>query len=221
MAFKAVIFDMDGTIIDSLGIWERTNKQVVELYGIKITKDIEKELVHQVVYGGHSFYDSCFLIKQIANIEGPVEEIAQKHRQLVHNEYQYRIKFMQGFEEFYTKIAARALAVALATNAENDLLALVNASFELSKFFGSHMYNASHVNNCHKPDPAVYLYAAEKLGLPPTSCVAIEDSVAGIKAAKSAGMYCIGLDVNSTGRLSKYADVEVSGYSAIDLDLFI
>ena len=86
----------------------------------------------------------------------------------------------------------------------------------LRKFFGEHIYNVSHVNFANKPDPALYLLAAQKLCVEPCECIAIEDSTHGI-TTKGAGMYCIGINTAHNRAALQQADIIVDHYSQIDL----
>ena len=63
----------------------------------------------------------------------------------------------------------------------------------LTKFFGANIYHIGHVENKVKPDPAVFLHAAEKLNVNPSECVVFEDSIFGFEAAKQAGMKCVAI----------------------------
>ena len=68
------------------------------------------------------------------------------------------------------------------------------------------MYSVSDVNNCAKPDPALYIHTTTKLNVSPTVSIAIEDSAHGIRAAKQAGLFCIGLNSGKNKALLYEAD---------------
>lgn len=86
---------------------------------------------------------------------------------------------------------------------------------KIERFFDKHIYNVSRVNNI--PDPILYLYTAKQLNINPAQCIAIEDSAHGIKAAKSAGMYCIGINTAGNYEQLKESDIIVDSYSDINL----
>ena len=83
------------------------------------------------------------------------------------------------------------------------------------------MYTISHVNNKGKPDPAVYLHAANKIDENPQHCIAIEDSAHGIKAAQDAGMFCIGFNGANLAQQVKNAHLIVRAFHEIDLHALV
>jgi len=88
----------------------------------------------------------------------------------------------------------------------------------LRDYFNEHIYTINTVNLQYKPNPDIYLHAAKMLGVEPRHCIAIEDSSSGIKAAKAAGMYCIGINTGKNRDILKQADEIVECFSEIDLD---
>lgn len=97
-------------------------------------------------------------------------------------------------------------------------MAITNETLQLDNFFGEHIYNISHVNNKYKPHPDLYLYAAQRLGIPPEECIAIEDSTHGVNAAVSAGMFCIGINTGNDKYALRHAQMIVDNYNQIDLE---
>ena len=88
----------------------------------------------------------------------------------------------------------------------------------VKKYFAEHIYHVDHVKKAYKPNPDVYLHSAKMLNLDPSECIAIEDSSSGVKAAKAAGMYCIGINTGKNRDLLKQADAIVDCYTEIDLE---
>ena len=87
----------------------------------------------------------------------------------------------------------------------------------IEQLFGQHIYNITHVNNLGKPRPDIFLHAAKQLDIDPIACIVIEDSAHGIKAAKAAGMFCIGINTHGNPDQLKEADLIINGYHEIDL----
>lgn len=215
MKFKAIIFDMDGTIIDTTDIWSNATMHLIKNHGIDYTEDLAKE-IHDLTHG-LAIDKTCQIIKDVAKIDTPLELLISKKNQIAVDLYKEGIKFILGFEEFHKTIFDKNIKSAVATNADDRTLQITKDVLNIERFFGEHIYNISHVNNLCKPNPALYLHAAYKLNTDPKDCIAIEDSAHGIKAAKNAGIYCIG--INTSGNLDqlKEADIIIDGYHQIDL----
>ena len=119
--------------------------------------------------------------------------------------------------EFHAQARSLGLKIGLATNADDPTLHLTNKLLNLEQFFGMHMYNITHVNFVGKPDPKIYLHTAQQLEVDPTECFVVEDSAHGIKAAKGAGMYCIGINSSGKPEQTQEADLIINGYHEIEL----
>jgi len=215
MRYKAIIFDMDGTIVDTEHIWEQTNKEIIVRRGIEFTPELKKELAS--LLQGLGLPESCQIIKDVAGLDDDVETIIQETKQTAHHLYRTGIIFVKGFLEFHNNAINHGLKVGVATNADDGTLHITREKLNLEQLFGKHIYNISHVNNVSKPDPALYLHAAEQLGEDPDNCVAIEDSAHGIQAAKGAGILCFGINTANKPEQLRHADVVIDGYEEIDL----
>src|SRR5690606_3920569 len=104
-----------------------------------------------------------------------LEDLILEKSNLAHSLYLQGVELIPGFTEFHQKVVARPLKTAIATSACDKTLALTDQALNLHQFFGEHLYGISCVGGVCKPDPAIYLYAADKLGVHPHECVAIED----------------------------------------------
>lgn len=215
MKYKAIIFDLDGTIVDTEKIWSQANKVLLERKGIVYTEEV-RALIEPKVHG-LATHRSCHLIKEIMALSDPLEDLIHENRVIARDLYQTGIDFIKGFIEFHDHIEARGIHHGIATNADDLTVEITNKALNLKKFFGEHIYGISCVDYVCKPDPAIYLHAAQKLDCKPEECIAIEDSAHGVAAAKSAGMYCLGINTSlKPGQLEK-ADQIVHGYHEIDL----
>ncbi len=215
MKYKAIIFDMDGTIVDTEHIWNSSTQKLISNRGIHLTSEMVTEL--QARLNGMALPQSCKIIKEMANLSESVEELMHEKTRLACDLYANGIQFIEGFVEFHKQVLALDLKVSIATNANDATLTITNQLLKLDNFFGSHMYNISHVNNVAKPNPAIYLHAAKQLEIDPAHCIAIEDSAHGIAAAKAAGMFCIGINTSRNPDHVKEAHLKISGYHEIPL----
>jgi len=215
MRYHAIIFDMDGTIVDTEHIWHEATLQLLIRRGIPITAELKKTLHYNLT--GSSLFTSCQFIKEIINSPEPLEQLIQEKSSLALSLYPNNIRFIDGFLEFHQQVKQMNLKMGIATNASDDTLCLTNQQLGLQNLFGPHLYNISCVNNVVKPNPAVYLHAAKQLQVDPSACIAIEDSAHGIKAAKGAGMLCIGITTSGRPEQTNQADIIINHYREIDL----
>lgn len=213
MKYTGIIFDLDGTIINSEHIWKNATLQLITSKGGSPgdAHALQSELC------GLAMHKACARIKDALSITDSIESLMHEKKSLATAMYHDGIHFIDGFEAFHQKTDIHNLKTGIATNADDTTLAIAKNSLQLGRFFGDHIYSISHVNNICKPDPAVYLHAAQKLSVDPTQCIAIEDSAHGIAAAKAAGMFCIGITTSIDPDQTKEADLIVNAYEDIDL----
>jgi HAD superfamily hydrolase (TIGR01509 family) len=205
---KAVIFDMDGTIADSEKIVKKVSREFFEERGINLTKKEEK-----IIFG----LTWKEFVKKILESRG------KKYKQSIKNTLKERyvrtmsreVEAIPGVYEVL-EVVSRNFKVALATNSRWREVEIIFNKLKFHKYF--HLKLAkNHVKN-GKPDPEIYLKAAELLKVKPEECVVFEDSVVGIEAAKAAGMKCVGI-VNTYSRKDlKKADMLIDSYHQINLE---
>lgn len=216
MRYKAIIFDMDGTIVHTEHLWAQATCKVFENRGHHLTEIQKETLARQLI--GSGLPHACTIIKEMLNTDDSIEIIMKEKISLADQLYEQGIAFIDGFLEFHKKVIGIPLKVGVATNATLHTVQRTECSLGLSSYFGSHVYTINHVHNRGKPDPAVYLYAAAQLGIDPEHCIAIEDSAHGILAAKAAGMLCIGINTSKKPEQIKEAHIRVDSYQEIVLE---
>lgn len=206
---------MDGTIINSEDLWEQSSIHMLKSKA-KLSDKECKELLPELK--GASLYTTCAFIKMNYNTPESVEELMKEKEAFAIKNFANFIAFIDGFEKFHNQLSDKGLRSAIATNATQSTLDATKKHLPLEKFFNEHIYCIDHVNKKPKPNPDVYLYAAERLNMLPEECIAIEDSGHGIAAAKSAGMFCIGINTGNDRNALSQADLIIERYNDINLE---
>jgi beta-phosphoglucomutase-like phosphatase (HAD superfamily) len=180
----AVVFDMDGVLIDSEPLWREVERDVAATVGVALT---DAELVDTM---GVRIQDVVGSWHQRSPWESPpVEEIVERVSAGVERAVGDRGAVLPGAVEAVEYAAGLGLRLAVASSSSMPMIRAV-----VDKLGMGHRFEVLHSADSEragKPAPDVYLGAAARLGVPPTACVAVEDSRNGVLAALAAGMWCV------------------------------
>ena len=188
---KAVIFDMDGTIIKTEEVWHKVTTDVLALNGFgKLTPNQEKLLLS---FSGIGLPKACSVLKEEFNLKKSVDELIDQKMKLAKEYFEKELEFIEGFAQFHKKLQEHQIPTSIATNADKVTLYNMNKKMNLQTFFGKNMYCLDHVENKAKPDPAIFLHAIKQLNVKPEECIIFEDSLFGFQAAKAAGVRCVAI----------------------------
>ncbi len=209
---KAVIFDMDGTIIKTEHIWRNVSVKVL-MEQCKITELTEHHEAFMRSLSGMGLENAAISMKQTFDLAISTEDLIKRKIELADQAFDHTIEFISGFELFHNQLQTHVIPTSIATNADQANLNQIANSLNFSRFFGENMYCIADVNFKAKPDPALFLHAAEKLGAKPEECVVFEDSVYGFQAAKAAGMKCIAIKNQFNHKHFDLVDHAIDDYS--------
>ena len=185
-AFRAVIFDMDGVLVDSEPLHWKVDKVLMQGAGIPVT---EQDFIEAT---GRSDTDFLFHLQKkyaIANLD-ILKLLRERHSILTDAVRDHGVTPIEGVEEVVT-YAAKHFSCAVASSSPHSFIDAVLETLHLGKYLHTRVSAHDLPAKRGKPNPDIYLLAAEKLKMNPKDCIAIEDAMHGVAAAKAAGMQCI------------------------------
>jgi beta-phosphoglucomutase-like phosphatase (HAD superfamily) len=208
---QAVIFDMDGILIDSEPFWREAEIEVFGRNGLRLT-EADCMLTTGMRIGEVTRYwyerrpwkglPPDILAGEI--LEGVIRRVGE------------RGTAMPGSRDAIRLFQGRGLRLALASSSAVSLIDSVIDHLELRSFF--EVICSAENEPRGKPHPDVYLSAAARLGLLPQACLAVEDSIAGMQAAKAAGMRCIAVPLPELRADARYNTADLILDSLVQLD---
>ncbi|MBO9538842.1 HAD-IA family hydrolase [Herbaspirillum sp.] len=182
-AIDLVIFDCDGTLVDSEVVAAEAWSEYVARYGVDLTA---REALAQ--FRGVSMKQCVARIEELHG--APLPEVFEKElRQVMAGMLEQRLQPINGALEM---VQALSIPYALASNAPHPKIELCLRVTGLLPYFAGRIFSAYDVQRW-KPDPALFLFAANSLGVAPARCAVVEDSLPGIQAGMAAGMKVIAL----------------------------
>lgn len=177
---KAVLFDLDGTLIDSMGIWGKVDIEYLGKRGYKVPAGLSKEIE------GMGFTETAQYFKEHFDLPDSIEQMKEEWLKLAYNSYAKTIPLKKGVKNFLTLLKKSQIPFAITTSTN---IQLARASVSLHRLQDDFAFILTSCDvNRGKPYPDIYLEAARKLQVKPEECLVFEDVPKGIKAGKEAGM---------------------------------
>ena len=168
---KAAIFDLDGTLVDSMWVWERIDMEFLKKRGYTVPENLKDNITHL------SFKQVAQYFKTTFSIDDSVEAIMDEWHEMAYNEYSNNVFLKEGAMEYLHSLKKAGIKIALATSNSKPLLEATLKNNGIYDLFEK-----------GKDNPDIYLLAAEKLNVNPVNCMVYEDIVAAVGGAKLAGM---------------------------------
>lgn len=208
---KACIFDLDGTLVDSMWMWPEIDKEYLGRFGIEYDDNLKNEI------DGISFHETAVYFKNKFGISDSVEKICKDWEDMAYDKYKYEVKEKRGCQKFLEQLKSKGIKMGIATSNNRSMVEVVLESLGMKNFF--EVITTSDEVKKGKPAPDVYLTTAKLLNVEPKHCLVFEDVVAGIIAGKSAGMKVCAVEDDFTRevrqRKKELSDYYIDDYSEL------
>lgn len=178
--YEAVIFDLDGSLVDSMWMWKAIDIEYLAGFGIEAPVTLQKDI------GGRSFVETAIYFKERFGIADSIEKIGDDWNKMAWEKYTNEVPLKDGVAKLLDRCEENGIKLGIASSNSTALIEQVLSSHGIMDKFRSIKSGTEVVKG--KPAPDIYLTVADELGTDPSKCLVFEDLVDGIKAAKNAGM---------------------------------
>lgn len=210
---KAVIFDMDGVIVDSEPIFYEVEMNLFKDLGLNISEEEHRG------YVGTKTSEMWTELKERFGIQKTVHELIdiETKRYLEYIASMKKFEPIPGVANLIKELSSNGISLALASSSRIEEISLILKMLKLKDYFGV-VVSGDQVTK-GKPAPDIFLLAIKKLKVLPEECIVFEDSENGVKAANSAGIKCIGFKgLNSRNQNLSSADIVINSFENINYD---
>lgn len=177
---EAVIFDLDGTLVDSMWMWREIDIEYLGRFGIPLPEDLQSRIE------GMSFSETAVYFKEVFKIPDSVEQMKKDWNDMAWDKYMNEVPLKPGVAKFLGGCKERGIKLGIATSNSRELVENIVAVHNLGDYFSCIMTGCDVAHG--KPSPDIYLAVAKELHVEPSKCLVFEDIIPGIMAGKNAGM---------------------------------
>ena len=207
----AVIFDMDGSLVDSMWLWKSIDIEYLGRYGIPLPEDLQSRIE------GMSFSETAVYFKEHFDIPDSLEEIKASWNRMAWDKYMNEVPLKPGIPEFLNGCRENGIKLGIATSNSRELVENVAEVHNLRTYFTSIVTGCDVARG--KPSPDIYLEVARQLEVVPARCLVFEDIVPGILAGKHAGMRVCAVEdaysLQSRKEKKELADYYIDNFSEL------
>lgn len=208
---KAAIFDLDGTLIDSMYVWSKIDEDFLTDRGIEPTAEYSEKM------RGMYFQNAAEYTKNTYGLDESVEEIVKIWLDMARYEYEHNVPLKKYAAEYLGLLREKGIRIGMATSSMPYLLEPVLKRNGIDQYFDEICY--THTVGKTKDNPDIYLYTAERLGVTPDRCVVYEDIPEGIGGANKAGMFTVAVfdsaNIDKIDELRSSADLYIDSFDEI------
>lgn len=177
---EAVIFDLDGSLVDSMWMWREIDIEYLGRFGIPLPENLQAQIE------GMSFSETAVYFKENFQIPDSIEQMKKDWNEMAWDKYLNEVPLKPGIPEFLAVCRERGIKLGIATSNSRELVENIAAVHNLHDFFSCIMTGCDVAHG--KPAPDIYLAVAQTLQVEPVKCLVFEDIIPGIMAGKNAGM---------------------------------
>lgn len=209
---EAIIFDLDGTMIDSMRVWKDIDNQYIEKYNLT-----EPENFHEGMEGLSYTETAEYFLKVFPTLSKTVEDLKEEWYEMALYKYAHEMELKEGLEELIRGARKQGIRIGIATSNDRKLVEACLSGMNVEDLVDT-IATGCEVKK-GKPAPDVYLKAARDLEVAPEKCLVFEDVPMGIMAGKNAGMRVCAVDdwfsAPQTERKKELADYFIKNYNEI------
>jgi HAD superfamily hydrolase (TIGR01509 family) len=208
---KGAIFDIDGTLLDSMPIWNDLGARYLETLSIQAEENLGKILFPMTMEEAAEYMKTQYRLPQTA------DEIRQGVLGIVENFYRYEVGLKPGVETYVKGLHRKGIPMILATTGDKELATAALTRLGIRKYFCDILTVSDYGTSKHEPD--IYQKAAQILQVPPSECVVFEDVFYALETAKAAGFLCAGVkdaaSADDWERIRTIADYWIGDFTEI------
>ena len=199
-----ICFDMDGVLVHSEAFWVETERTHI------LPTAAPNDEIPVAAITGRNFREVYPDLVAEYDVEVSRDEFEAMFKTAAKRIYSEQAHLLERAHDLLSALSERGVPLALTTSSPRNWIGYVDDRFDLTGHFDA-VVSAEDLDQPGKPEPHIYRRGAKELGATPESCVAVEDSAAGVEAAASAGLYTVGFGGDGDERALEKADEVVSG----------
>ena len=177
---KAVLFDLDGTLIDSMWVWKQIDIDYLSPKNLEMPTDLQRKIE------GMSMLETAKYFQKYFGITDDLETMMQIWNRMAMDTYSSQVNYKNGAEDFLKYLKKHNIKTGIATSNSRELLQAVTSHLSLDKYIDCFLTGNEVAHG--KPWPDIYLEVAKRLHVSPEQCLVFEDIIPGILSGKAAGM---------------------------------
>lgn len=208
---EAVLFDLDGTLVDSMWIWKDIDIEYLARFGIPLPEDLQSQIE------GMSFSETAVYFKERFPIPDSLDRIREDWTRMAWDKYLHEVPLKKGAKELLVYCSTHGIRLGIATSNARELVEAVLDSLDVRSYFTC-IVTGCEVNK-GKPSPDIYLEAARQCHTEPSHCLVFEDILPGIRAGRAAGMKVCAIEdeysLHQSADKKELADYYIRDYTEI------